>query len=243
MKCLAVLPVRLDSTRLAKKALLRETGKYLFQHTFEGAREAKKVDRVAVATDNQEIQKAAESFGAQVIWTSSKHTTGTDRVQEASRSFPEAEYILNIQGDYPEIRWEDVDRLAETLMHSGADSATLATEFRPEENPENPNLVKVVFNHKGTALYFSRSPIPHPFREKNPLVFRHVGIYGFRRKTLEAFTRLEPTRLEKAEGLEQLRLLENGYSMAVALTDSPAHGIENPQDYSDFVQRWKQKRS
>ncbi len=239
MNCLAVLPVRLDSKRLPQKALLKKTGKFLFQHTYEGASRAKKVDQVIVATDSKEIAAAAESFGAKVCMTSPTHRCGSDRVREAAGQFPQAKRILNIQGDYPEIRGEDLDLLVTALEKPGADAATLITAFQPGEDPADPHLVKVAVDKNLRALYFSRSPIPHAFQGAKPSYIRHVGIYGFQRATLEAFGALAPSPLELAEGLEQLRLLENGYTMQLAWTDSPAHGIENAIDYEKFLARQK----
>ena len=243
MSCLAVLPVRLDSNRLRRKALLKETGKYLFQHTYEGAAKARKVGRVLVATDSPEIAAAARSFGAEALMTSPEHRCGTDRVREAAAKVPEANLVLNIQGDYPEIRPGDIDLLVQTLEKPGVDAATLVTPFRPGEDPADPHLVKVVADKDGRALYFSRSPIPHGFQGRKPEYLRHVGIYGFQRKTLEAFVSLPQSPLEVSEGLEQLRLLENGFSLHVALTDSPAHGIETEADYRSFVSRAGRSRT
>lgn len=237
MSCIAVLPVRLNSQRLPQKALLRESGKFLFQHTYENASRAEKISKVVIATDSPEIAAAAKSFGVEVMMTSPTHPCGTDRVREVASRSPEATQFLNIQGDYPEIRPQDIDLLVETLNRPGADAATLVTPFLAGEDPADPHLVKVVADKNGRALYFSRSPIPHGFQGRKVSYTRHVGIYGFQRKTLEAFGSLPQSALELSEGLEQLRLLENGFTMMLASTDSPAHGIETAADYQKFLGR------
>lgn len=232
---LAVIPVRLGSTRLPRKALLRESGKSLFQHVAERVARARLLDAVVVATDAAEIAEAAAAAGIECRMTSPSHPTGTDRVFEVARAYPDASAILNVQGDEPEIEPEDLDALVGTLEDSGADVATLATSFREGEDPKDPNAVKVARAADGRALYFSRAPVP--FRREGGTYLRHIGVYAFRRAALEAFASSPPSPLERAEGLEQLRLLEGGFRIHVRLTDSSPRGIDTRADYERFLSR------
>jgi len=232
---LAVIPARLDSTRLPRKALLRETGRYLFEHVAERASRARSLDAVVLATDAEEIVRAARSVGVEARLTSPAHPSGTDRVGEVAQAYPGARVVVNVQGDEPEVEPGDLDRLVEALEASGADAATLATPFRDGEDPGLPDAVKVVRAADGRALYFSRAPVP--FLRGRGERLRHVGIYAFRREALEAFLALPPSPLEEAEGLEQLRWLEAGRRIEVVLTDSPARGIDTREDYDRFLAR------
>jgi 3-deoxy-manno-octulosonate cytidylyltransferase (CMP-KDO synthetase) len=228
-----VIPARLASTRLPRKLLLRETGKYLLEHVYGAVARARSLDAVWIATDSAEIAEAARSFGAGVELTRSDHRTGTDRVAEVVARWPSVELAVNVQGDEPELRSLDVDRLVDTLARSGADVATLAAPC-PAELVGDPSTVKVVTDLAGRALYFSRSPIPHArFEGAAPL--QHVGAYAFRREALDAFARLEPSPLERVEGLEQLRFLEHGRSIAVVTIERAPVGVDTPADYARFV--------
>jgi 3-deoxy-manno-octulosonate cytidylyltransferase (CMP-KDO synthetase) len=240
-RVLAVIPSRIASTRLARKPLLRETGKYLFQHVFEAVAKSRALDDVILATDSEEIAAAARETGVRFEMTQAGHFCGTDRVAEVASRHTDAEIIVNIQGDEPEVKASDVDLLVKTLVEAETDAATLAAPCPPDRVHDNAT-VKVVLDLRGRALYFSRSPIPYPrFPSAAPagrVHLQHAGLYAFRRESLLTFTKLEPTPLERVEGLEQLRLLENGKSIAVGLLEKAPCGIDTPADYQRFLAAW-----
>jgi 3-deoxy-manno-octulosonate cytidylyltransferase (CMP-KDO synthetase) len=249
-KCLLVIPARRRSTRLPDKMLLRETGKTVLQHTFEAACQAQIPGAVLIATDDDEIAVEARRFGGRVIMTSPDCPSGTDRVAEVARVIPQAEVVVNLQGDEPEIDPNAIDRLAALLLDNpSASMATLATPIRSREVLEDPACVKVVFDPTGRALYFSRSPIPHP-REWNdtmltstPATFhQHIGIYAYRRDLLMRFASLPVGRTEQIEKLEQLRILEQGETILISEITVPTRGIDTPADYAAFVERQSQRR-
>jgi 3-deoxy-manno-octulosonate cytidylyltransferase (CMP-KDO synthetase) len=236
-----VIPARLRSTRLPEKPLLRETGKYLIQHTVERARQVAGVTAVLVATDDERIAAAVRSFGGDAVMTSPSHATGTDRVAEAVRARSEP-FVVNVQGDEPEFAPDEVAALLEALREDA--SLPLGTLAAVAEAPEleSPSAVKVVLDRRGRALYFSRSRIP--FHRDVPAgqapetpVLRHVGIYAFRREALLAFAALPSTPLERAEKLEQLRALENGWPVHVVVGRRAPPGIDTREDYEAFVRR------
>ena len=202
---------------------------------------ARSLDAVVIATDAAEIANACRAFGAVVEMTRADHPSGTDRVAEVVSRMPSVEFAVNVQGDEPEVRPEDVDVLVDTLRRSGADVATLAAPCPPERFGE-ASSVKVVVDRRGRALYFSRAPIPHPrFAKEAPaqIPMQHVGLYGFRREALAAFAELAPTPLERTEGLEQLRFLEHGRSIAVGTIARAPVGVDTPDDYARFVAAWR----
>lgn len=238
----AVIPARYASTRLPGKPLLRETGKYLIQHVYEQVSRAKSLETVIVATDDERIAEGVRSFGGRAAMTRADHPSGTDRVAEVARGL-DAEIIVNVQGDEPEIEPASIDKLVALLADDpNVPIGTLACPFPTTADPADPNAVKLVLGAGGRALYFSRSLIPYP-RDTAGRVARagnwllHLGIYAYRRGFLLELAKLPPTPLEKAEKLEQLRVLENGYSMAVAVVDKAAIGIDTPEDYVAFVRR------
>jgi 3-deoxy-manno-octulosonate cytidylyltransferase (CMP-KDO synthetase) len=227
--------------------LLSETGKTLLQHTYEAACGAKKPAGVIVATDHAEIARDVERFGGQFVMTSSDCRSGTDRVAEVALKLPQADIFVNVQGDEPEMPSESIDRVIELLeKNPAAPMATLATPLRSLEQLANPACVKVVFDHNGRALYFSRSPIPYvrdpdlskPFNEPT-IHFQHLGIYAFRRETLPQIVALPPSSLEQAEKLEQLRMLQSGGMIMVSVVKHCCSGIDTPADYAAFVARQK----
>ena len=242
-----VIPARRNSTRLPDKMLLSETGKTLVEHTYLAACRSKLPDLVLIATDDEAIAREARRFGAQVVMTSPDCTSGTDRVAEAVKSCPRAEIIVNVQGDEPDADGSAVDSLLELMQRNpAARMATLATPLRDREMLEDPACVKVTFDGAGKALYFSRSVIPHPrqWREElltaNPPAFHlHLGVYAYRRDLLMQITQWPAGRIEQIEVLEQLRVLENGESIYVQLTDRSTRGIDTPADYAAFVARQK----
>lgn len=234
---LAVIPARYASTRFPGKPLVDIDGKTMIRRVYEQVLQCKRIDRAVIATDDQRIFDHVRAFGGEVCMTRSDHPSGTDRCAEVARQFPEAEFVLNVQGDEPFIQPEQIDLLTNTLTRSEVFSiATLAKKI---ENPEalfNPNLVKVVFSEHHGAIYFSRHPIPY-LRGAAPEswlthhnYYKHIGLYGFRSATLADIAGLSPTPLERAESLEQLRWLENGLRIAVGVTELETIGIDSPED-------------
>jgi 3-deoxy-manno-octulosonate cytidylyltransferase (CMP-KDO synthetase) len=244
-KSAVVIPARYTSVRLPGKTLLKETGKYLVQHVYERASLASLADQVLVATDDERVVDAVESFGGRAVMTSTEHRSGTDRVAEASRDL-DADIIVNVQGDEPEIEPEVIDQVIGLLeRHPNADMSTLASPIREMEKVRDPNLVKVVLDTCGYALYFSRAPIPAsksypelPTTEGFNYL-GHLGIYGFRRDFLFTFATLDHTPLEQHESLEQLRAIEHGHRIVVGITGYQALGVDTAEDYRDFVERWR----
>ncbi|MFV2071147.1 MAG: 3-deoxy-manno-octulosonate cytidylyltransferase [Thermoanaerobaculales bacterium] len=227
----AVIPARWASTRFPGKALARIAGEPMIAHVIRRAAEALSVGHVIVATDDERIAGAAKAAGAEVVMTG-VCSSGTDRVAAALVGREEWELVVNVQGDEPLLSGENIDVLVEGLRADrGAPISTLCRPLAPER-AEDPNAVKVVRDTHGRALFFSRSPIPYPRdREAAAALWRlHLGIYGFRRQALEDFVSLPPSELEKAEGLEQLRALENGIPILVLDAPHPAFGVDTPED-------------
>ena len=237
----AVIPARFGSTRLPGKPLLRETGKPLIQHVYEQVAGTRGLSEVIVATDDERIVAAVEGFGGRAVLTSAEHTCGTERVAEVAAGL-RAEVILNVQGDEPEVSPEDLSALLRLVAAEG--QAPMATLAYPCDDPRqycDPNVVKVVMDAQGYALYFSRSPLPcyRGACPEKPHFLKHLGIYAYRREFLLTFTGLAVTPLEQAERLEQLRALEHGHRIRVGLARCDSIGIDTPQDYAAFVARLK----
>jgi 3-deoxy-manno-octulosonate cytidylyltransferase (CMP-KDO synthetase) len=239
------IPARRRSTRLPDKMLLRETGKTVLQHTYEAACQARQPEAVFIATDDEEIATEARRFGADVVMTSPDCPSGTDRIAEAVRELPRAGVIVNLQGDEPEADPATIDKLFELLEREPwASMATAATPIRDRDKLVDPACVKVVFDRGGRALYFSRSAVPHPREWSNamlsaepPLFHQHIGMYAYRRPFLMQMTRWPVGQLESIEKLEQLRVLEHGHAILVAVVEHAARGIDTPEDYAEFVAR------
>lgn len=234
---LAVIPARWASTRFPGKPLADIGGKTMIRRVYEQVLQAKRVDAALVATDDERIFEHVRSFGGQVLMTRADHPSGTDRCAEAAEQFPQADYVLNVQGDEPFVQPEQIDLLADTLLNRPEfHIATLAKKIEQPEQLFNPNVVKIVFSEKNGAIYFSRHPIPfvRGVESENWLAqhvfYKHIGLYGFRRDTLADIARLSPTPLECAESLEQLRWLENGLRIAVGITHLETAGIDTPED-------------
>ncbi|HVU87619.1 MAG TPA: 3-deoxy-manno-octulosonate cytidylyltransferase [Pirellulales bacterium] len=242
---LIVIPARLASSRLPRKMLLRETGKSLIQHTFEAASRATRPSGVCVATDHEEILAEVRGFGGQVEMTSETCASGTDRVAEIARRRPDVDIFVNVQGDEPELAGHSVDLVVELLERDPRlQMSTLATPIRRREQLLDPACVKVVFDGRGRALYFSRCPIPFVrdwhdelLTENPPNFYQHVGLYAYRRDFLLQIAALAPARIERLEKLEQLRVLDAGHAIAVGVVDEPTVGIDTPEDYAAFVRR------
>lgn len=234
---LGVIPARYASTRFPGKPLVLIGGKTMIQRVYEQAVLAEHISRVVVATDDERIYEHVRMFGGEVVRTRADHPSGTDRCAEVAAAYPDAEFVLNIQGDEPFIQPQQIDLLAQTLLEQDqAGIATLAKPIDAEEVLDNPNIVKVVLSQSGEALYFSRYPVPY-LRGSSPgnrlahhTFYKHIGLYGFRRDLLQRITALAPTPLERAESLEQLRWLEHGFRITVRITDMETIGIDTPED-------------
>ena len=249
-----IIPARLQSSRLARKMLLAETGKPLLQHTWESASKASALSDIIIATDSPEIEDVARGFGARVEMTG-EHASGSDRIAEVvRRSCADADIIVNIQGDEPEVDPRVIDRLATVLLDRlQFPMATLATPIVSRSVLDDRSNVKCVRAPDGRALYFSRLPIPFAWRDEpynyaaaedesrlmeSPWLL-HLGLYAYRREFLLAMTQMPPSRLERLESLEQLRVLESGADIYVELIAHRSVGIDTPEDYARFVERQK----
>ena len=230
MRTLCVIPARYASTRLPGKPLADICGKPMICRVLERARCARKPDKVIVATDDERIYDAVRAEGGEALLTRADHPTGTDRLAEVAEAYPEVDLIVNVQGDEPLIEPSVIDDLiAPFEMDENLPMATVMVRMEDAAEQLNPNNVKVIVDKLGYALYFSRSLVPHPRAAAGP-VYKHIGIYAYRRDFLLRYARLEPTPLEKAESLEQLRALENGYGIRVLETDCRFVGVDTPED-------------
>jgi 3-deoxy-manno-octulosonate cytidylyltransferase (CMP-KDO synthetase) len=231
MKVLCVIPARYACTRLPGKPLALIAGKPMIQHVYERASRAAIPSEVVVATDSELVAEAVRNFGGKVMMTSPEHPSGTDRLAEVALSYGDADVIINVQGDEPMIPPEIIDRLAQAFEdNEDLNMATLKTVM-DEADYNNPNTVKVVTDQNGYALYFSRSLLPYPRNKTADFkVYKHVGIYAYRRSFLLSYAAYEPTPLEQIEGLEQLRVLENGERIKVLECKFKGIGIDTPED-------------
>ena len=239
MKTIGVIPARFNSTRFPGKVLANLWGKPIIQHVYEKAKEAKKLDEIIIATDNERVFKVAKKFGAEVVMTSKEHLTGTDRVSEIAENIS-AEIIINIQADAPLIDPLTINKLTEVLSNApDLVMATLMKKIEKKEELHNPNVVKVVTDSQGFALYFSRSPIPY---SKSSLIsYKHIGAYGYRRDFLLAFVQLPRSPLEKMENLEQLRVLENGYKIKMIETDYDMIEVDTEEDLRTIKEKFSSR--
>ena len=238
MHAVGVIPARYRSTRFPGKPLALIDGKALVLRVLERARAAVRIDRLLVATDDERIASAVASSGGEVVMTSETHASGTDRLAEVARTIP-ADLFVNIQGDEPLVDPRDIDGLVECLDSDAAcDMATLCEPLRDAREARDPNVVKVVQDASGRALYFSRSPIPYVregHRDRGGAAgpapwLRHVGLYAYRRRVLLEFASWGPGALEEMEGLEQLRAIERGRTMRVLPARGTYHGVDTPED-------------
>lgn len=234
LKILGMIPARFQSRRFPGKLLAEILGKSLLQRTYENARRSKRLDDLVIATDDERILNHAKSFGAKVLLTSSQCLTGTDRLAEAIKKYPfESEIIVNIQGDEPCLNPEVIDRIVDLLVtQSEAAVTTAVVKINDEESILNPSVVKCVFDQKGKALYFSRSPIPYVRGGdvSTGVYYRHLGIYAYRKGFLLQYSALAPTPLQKMEDLEQLKVLETGFPIYISVVQDEGIGVDNPED-------------
>jgi 3-deoxy-manno-octulosonate cytidylyltransferase (CMP-KDO synthetase) len=251
LRALAVVPARLGSTRLPRKMLLRDSGRFLFEHTVLGVRRARTIERVVLATDSEEILAAARSVGIEALLTADTHASGTDRVCAAFETLVATgqgpfDVVLNVQGDEPEIRGEVLDPLVSAFADAEVELATLCTPLPDARAALDPAVVKVVLDRRGDALYFSRAPIPAApvptpapqAREADaPPYQRHIGVYAFRPAALRRFCGLERGKLEVRESLEQLRWLEAGARIRVLVAAEGSVGIDTSEQYAQFLAR------
>jgi len=252
-KAVGVIPARWGSTRFPGKPLHPISGKPLLKHVWERCVRAKSLDLVVIATDDMRIASAAFDWGAEVALTSPRHRSGTNRVAEVAKKTTQFSYVINIQGDEPLIDPRLIDRLVEKLRSDRKiGMVTAAHPFKNPADASSPHQVKVVLGLRGDALYFSRARIPfqssgsgvlQSFERRKgrsrerPSLFRHQGIYGFRRETLLQFVRWKPSPLERTESLEQLRALENGVKVHVLITAAGSPGIDTPEDATALEQK------
>ncbi|HAG50242.1 MAG: 3-deoxy-manno-octulosonate cytidylyltransferase [Deltaproteobacteria bacterium GWC2_42_51] len=247
MKVVAIIPARYASSRLKGKALLTIADKSMIQHVYERAKKASLVNNVIVATDDKKIFDAVEGFAGKAAMTSIQHRTGTDRIAEVAAKM-DADIIINVQGDEPLIEPEMIDEAIRPLLQSSDIlMSTLKKKITDEDELINPNIVKVVTDKEGFAIYFSRFPIPYVragsqklvVSEANPsevrsqkkdIHYKHIGLYVYRKDFLLKFAKMKPTPLEEAEKLEQLRALENGYKIKVIETQYSSIGVDTQED-------------
>lgn len=243
MKAVGIIPSRYASIRFPGKPLADIKGKTMIRRVYEQAKLSHALSAVFVATDDQRIVDEVESFSGNVIMTSPFHPSGTDRCFEVLEKIGKDKYdvVVNIQGDEPFIHPEQINKVVKSFENKHIQISTLAHKLTDNKDLHNPSLVKIVRKETGEALYFSRSPIPF-IREASTEVWtelypylKHIGIYAYRSDILEQIVKLPASSLEKAESLEQLRWLENGYSVMVEITDKECFPVDTPEDLKQFI--------
>ncbi len=242
MKAVGIIPARFNSTRFPGKPLADIRGKTMIRRVYEQAEKSHSLSGVFVATDDERIIAEVNSFGGNAIMTSPKHPSGTDRCFEVLEKLGKEKYevIVNIQGDEPFIHPEQIDKVVKSFENKKVQISTLAHSIKDGRDLINPGIVKIVKNVHGEALYFSRSPIPFIREATNAdwtglyPYLKHIGIYAYRPDVLEIIVKLQPSALEKAESLEQLRWLENGYTIKVEMTDKESFPVDYPEDLKRF---------
>ena len=240
----AIIPARLESTRFPRKVLASDTGKPMIIHTCDAAHAASVVRRVVVASDSQEILDVVRKHGYEGVETSAEHENGTSRIAQAAALMGLAadSIVVNPQADEPEIEPALIDAVIGELIRTKAPMATAASPLSPGDDPDDPNLVKVVVGVEGRALYFSRANIPYNRdgdADAPARALKHIGLYVYRRSFLDEFLALPPTPLERTEKLEQLRALEHRRTIVVAIRPTASRGVDTPADYAAFVERFR----
>lgn len=240
MKILGIIPARYASTRFPGKPLVDIAGKSMIQRVYEQAKKCSHLSEVIVATDDERIFEHVRHFGSKAVITSPAHQSGTDRCAEVALKNPEYDVIINIQGDEPYIDPEQISKLISCFNDASTQIATLIKKVLTDQELHNTNSPKVIINKHSEAIYFSRSPLPH-IRGQQPqnwlqhfTYFKHIGIYGYRADILRLITKLPVSALEKAESLEQLRWIENGYKIKVAETEIETVAIDTPEDLKNL---------
>lgn len=241
MQILGIIPARYASTRFPGKPLADIGGKSMIQRVYEQAQKCVHLSQVIVATDDERIFKHVDRFGGKAVMTSPDHQSGTDRCAEVALEHPRYDVIINIQGDEPYIDPAQISKLIACFQDSGTQIATLVKKVLTIQELQSTNTPKVIINKYSEAIYFSRSALPH-IRSQEPqnwlehfTYFKHIGIYGYRADILQQITRLPLSSLEKAESLEQLRWVENGYKIKVAETEIETIAIDTPEDLKKLI--------
>ncbi len=230
MDAIGIIPARYGSTRFEGKVLADLMGKPVIQHVWENAKRASTLNDLIVAADDEKVKEEVERFGGKAVLTAKEHKTGTDRLREVVNPI-NTKVVVNIQADEPLLHPSMIDDIVTPLLEDkGILMTTLKKKITDPEDLRNPNVVKVVTDKNGYALYFSRSPIPFPRFHDGVVFYKHIGLYGFTKEFLFTFTNLPVSALENIEGLEQLRVLENGYKIKVAETQFDTIGIDTPED-------------
>ncbi|QTL99565.1 3-deoxy-manno-octulosonate cytidylyltransferase [Iocasia frigidifontis] len=228
MKIVAVIPARLKSTRLPNKVLTNINGKPMIQHVYERVSKADLYD-VVVACDDKKIYDIVKSFGGKVMMTRKDHINGSSRIAEVASAI-DVDIIINVQGDEPLINSKVINQVIEAFSDEECVMATLKQKIENERDIMNPNCVKVITDKNSNAIYFSRYPLPYLRENKAQDYFKHIGIYGYKREFLLDYVKMEPTELEIAESLEQLRVIENGFKIKVLETDCKLVGVDTQDD-------------
>ena len=245
MRVAIVIPARYASSRLPGKPLLRDTGKYLIQHVYERACQARCACDVIVATDDERILSAVREFGGRAVMTRADHASGTDRAAEVAARL-NTEVVVNVQGDEPQLDPAAIELLADLMRDPATDMATLAVPIADADVYMSPNVVKVVCDDRGRALYFSRSPIPMvrdgkpDFAARPARFLQHLGVYAYRRNFLVKLAATPPHPLEESEKLEQLRVLGTGGTITVGTVTEAHRGVDTPADYARFVRAFRE---
>ncbi len=243
MKILGIIPARFNSSRFPGKPLAQINGHPMIEWVYSGALESSLLTDLYVATDHQGIYQAVLDFGGKAILTSSLHETGTERCYEALNLIDQPfDALINIQGDEPLIQAAQIDLLAKLISKPEVDLATLCTPISNKAIINNPNNIKVVFDHQNRALLFSRSPIPFPREKKAARYFEHIGMYAYKLGILEKIVHLKPGHLERSEKLEQLRWMENGYSIYLSETKAGNISVDTPEDLQKVIKSIRTKR-
>lgn len=241
MKIICIIPARFASTRLPGKPLADVAGKPLIARVYEQAVKAKLPSEFIVAVDDERVYNAVTRIGGKAVMTRKDHPTGTDRLAEAAQNYPDADVIINIQGDEPLIDPELIDRLAQLFINDEKlMMATVKTPMLDEEKNE-PGNVKVITDKNNYAIYFSRSLIPYPRNDMGVTVYKHIGIYAYRRDFLLNYARMKPTLLEQTESLEQLRAIENGYKIKVITSEKRFIGVDTKEDLAKVNEYFRKK--
>jgi len=245
MKAIGIIPARWHSERFEGKVLANLLGKPLVQHVWESAKQSRMLEDVIIATDNENVIKAVKGFGGKAVYTSKDQPSGTDRIVEVINPI-EAEVVVNIQGDEPLVHYSMIDDLVSVLLEdSSVQMATVIRKINDKAELLNPNVVKVVIDKNGYALYFSRSPIPYArdfeAADKPRHCYKHIGIYAYTKDFLFTYTNLPKSALEDTEKLEQLRALENGYRIKTIETEFDTIGVDTPEDLKKAEECLRQK--